>query len=308
MSTAQTGAGPVVVGFDGSGEARRAVRWALTQAKTRARGLVLAYCARDRLPPPGADLVASPLAGAVPEAADEAAAVEPARRQLGSMAEALHRTEPDLDVRTVVRGGTPEAVLTSVADETDAAMIVLGESHTGVFTRAMLGSTEAEVTKTAGRPVIVVRGEESAPGGPVVLGTDGSEQSSAAAAFAFDFAARHGLAVHAVHVARIPVWGPTSEPLLGGPILDPAPAAPQEISDELVDRQLKPLRERFPEVAVEVVHGIGPTGQALTGQSSDAALLVLGRSEHGPLRRLLLGSISDDALHHARCPVAVVRA
>ncbi|WP_037306411.1 universal stress protein [Amycolatopsis orientalis] len=308
MSAAQTGAGPVVVGFDGSPEARRAVRWALAEAKNRRCGLVLGYCARDRLPPPGADLVATPLAEAVPEAADEAAAVEPARRQLDAMAETIQRTDPDVDVRTIVRGGTPEAVLTSIADETDAAMIVLGESHAGVFTRAVLGSTEAEVTKAAGRPVIVVRGDEPLPGGPVVLGTDGSEQSSPAAGFAFDFAARHGLAVHAVHVARLPVWGPTSEPLLGGPILDPAPGVPQEISDELIARQLTPWRERYPQVSVEVVHDIGPAGQALTGQSTDAALLVLGRSDHGALRRLLLGSVSDDALHHARCPVAVVRA
>lgn len=308
MSPAQTRTGPVVTGFDGSPEARRAVRWAIAEATALDRGLVLAYCTRDHLPPPGADLVAAPMAAlVVPAAADEADAVEAARRQLASMAEAIRRTDPDLDVRTVVRGGTPDAVLTAVADETDAAMIVLGESHTGVFTRAVLGSTESGVTRAAGRPVVVVRGEEPGPSGPVVLGTDGSEQSMPAAGFAFDFAARHGLAVHAVHVARIPVWGPAAEPLLGGPVLDPAPGIPQEIADELVDRQLKPWQERYPEVSVRIVHGIGPTGQALTVQSTEAALLVLGRSDRGALKRLLLGSVSDDALHHAHCPVAVVR-
>ncbi|MEU3624545.1 universal stress protein UspA [Amycolatopsis coloradensis] len=307
MSPEQTGSGPVVTGFDGSPEARRAVRWAAAEATKLGRGLVLAYCTRDRLPPPGADPVAAPLAGMVPEAAEDADAVEPARRQLDTMAEALRRTDPDLDVRTVVQGGTPDEVLTSVADETDAVMIVLGESHTGVFTRAVTGSTEAEVTQHAGRPVVVVRGEEPPQGGPVILGTDGTDQSAKAAGFAFAFAARHGLTVHAVHAARIPVWGPVSEPLLGGPVLDPAPPLPQDVVDELVDRQLQPWRERYPEVPVEIVHGVGPTSQALTVQSSEAALLVLGRSDHGSLRRLLLGSVSDDALHHAHCPVAVVR-
>ncbi|WP_346660192.1 universal stress protein [Amycolatopsis sp. QT-25] len=196
----------------------------------------------------------------------------------------------------------------SVADETDAAMIVLGESHTGLFTRAVLGSTESHVTKSAERPVVVVRGDEPPPGGPVVLGTDGSEQSAQAAGFAFDFAARHGLTVHAVHVTRMPLRGPASEPLLGGPVLDPAPGIPPEVADELVARQLEPWRERYPDVSVELVHGVGPAAQALTVQSSEAALLVLGRSEHGDLRRLLLGSVSDEALRHAHCPVAVVRA
>ncbi len=307
MSPTENGTGPVVTGFDGSLEARRAVHWAVSEAKARGRGLVLAYCTRDRLPPPGSDLVAAPLAGVVPEAADDAATVEESQRQLTSMAEAINRLEPDLDVRTVVGGGTPEAVLTSVADETDAAMIVLGESHSGVFTRAVLGSTESEVTREAGRPLVVVRGEGGPSSGPVVLGTDGSEQSAQAAGFAFDFAARHGLEVHAVHVAGIPVWGLAAEPPLGGPVLDPAPSVPEEVADEQIDRQLRPWQERHPDVTVRVVHSTGPTGRALTEQTANAALLVLGRSDHGDLRRLLLGSVSDSALHHAHCPVAVVR-
>ncbi|GAB3726491.1 universal stress protein [Amycolatopsis oliviviridis] len=282
MSADRTLPGPVVTGFDGSPEARRAVGWAAAEAKARGLALFLAY-------------------------AGDPAEVEHAREQLASMTEALERSDPGLDVRTLVRGGTPEQVLTAIAEETDAAMIVLGESHTGLFTRAVLGSTESGVTKTAGRPVVVVRGEEPAPDGPVILGTDGSEQSAQAAGFAFDFASRHGLTVHAVHVARMPIWGPASEPLLGGPVLDPAPGLPQEVADELVARQLKPWQERYPDVSVELVHGVGPAAQALTVQSSEAALLVLGRSDHGDLRRLLLGSISDDALHHAHCPVAVVR-
>ncbi|OXM50172.1 universal stress protein UspA [Amycolatopsis thailandensis] len=283
MSADRTRPGPVVTGFDGSPEAGRAVRWAAAEAKARGLGLVLAH-------------------------AGGAAEAESAQRQLASTVDALGRSDPGLDVRTVVRDDAPEQVLTAVAEETDATMIVLGESHTGIFARAVLGSTESGVTKTAGRPVVVVRGEEPPPDGPVILGTDGSEQSAQAAGFAFDFAARHGLTVHAVHVARMPIWGPASEPLLGGPVLDPAPGLPQEVADELVARQLKPWQERYPDVAVEMVHGIGPAAQALTVQSSEAALLVLGRSDHGDLRRLLLGSISDDALHHAHCPVAVVRA
>ncbi|WP_410598194.1 universal stress protein [Amycolatopsis sp. lyj-90] len=302
MSHAQQGNGPVVTGFDGSPEARRAVAWAVAEAKTRGRGLVLAYCVKDRLPPPGSDPVAAPLTQVVPEAAGE-----PAGRRLQDMAEELQRTDPDLEVRTVERGGTPDEVLVSIADETDAAMIVLGESHTGVFARAVTGSTEAEVTQHAGRPVVVVRGEEPPPDGPVILGADGTEQSAQAAGFAFDFAARHGRVVHAVHAARLSIWGPASEPLLGGPVMDPVQPIPQEIADQLVEQQLKPWRERYPGVPVEIVHGVGPTAQALTVQSSEAALLVLGRSDHGSLRRLLLGSVSDDALHHAHCPVAVVR-
>jgi nucleotide-binding universal stress UspA family protein len=39
----------------------------------------------------------------------------------------------------------------------------------------------------------------------------------------------------------------------------------------------------------------------------DAELIVVGRSEHRQLRRLLLGSVSTSVLHHAHCDVLIVQ-
>lgn len=47
---------------------------------------------------------------------------------------------------------------------------------------------------------------------------------------------------------------------------------------------------------------------ALLGESRDATLLVVGARGLGGFRALLLGSVSEHCLHHATCPVAVVRA
>jgi nucleotide-binding universal stress UspA family protein len=38
-----------------------------------------------------------------------------------------------------------------------------------------------------------------------------------------------------------------------------------------------------------------------------AGLIVVGSRGLGPLRRALMGSVSDSVVRHARCPVLVVR-
>ncbi len=47
--------------------------------------------------------------------------------------------------------------------------------------------------------------------------------------------------------------------------------------------------------------------RALLDAASDADLLVVGPRGRGELRELALGSVTQACLHHARCPVAVVR-
>lgn len=51
----------------------------------------------------------------------------------------------------------------------------------------------------------------------------------------------------------------------------------------------------------------GPTAGLLVEASHHADLLVTGARRHGEGRHgMLLGSVTQALLHHARCPVAVV--
>jgi nucleotide-binding universal stress UspA family protein len=50
----------------------------------------------------------------------------------------------------------------------------------------------------------------------------------------------------------------------------------------------------------------GETTAALVESSAHVDLLVLGSRGYGPLKRVLLGSVSRAAVNDARCPVLIV--
>jgi nucleotide-binding universal stress UspA family protein len=50
----------------------------------------------------------------------------------------------------------------------------------------------------------------------------------------------------------------------------------------------------------------GPAAEALLRDAAGADLIVVGNRGQGELKSLLLGSVSQQVLHYASCPVLVV--
>ncbi len=67
------------------------------------------------------------------------------------------------------------------------------------------------------------------------------------------------------------------------------------------------LGEKYPDVTVHRELVRGRVRHSLIEASADAGLVVVGARGHGGFTGLLLGSVSQALLHHAHCPVAVVR-
>jgi nucleotide-binding universal stress UspA family protein len=73
---------------------------------------------------------------------------------------------------------------------------------------------------------------------------------------------------------------------------------------EFVDKVANDIGETAPEITIEVV--TGDPAEELVRASRDADLLVVGGRGSGGFRRLMMGSVSSEVMHHAASPVTVV--
>jgi nucleotide-binding universal stress UspA family protein len=140
----------------------------------------------------------------------------------------------------------------------------------------------------------------------IIVGVDGSDHSRRALAWAMREAVKHHLplTVMSIHppLARPATsiyWGVRSYPENS---FDPelARAAVQEFVDKVAGE----IGEA-PEITVSI--GTGDAAEELVKASNDADLLVVGSRGEGGFARLLMGSVSSQVVHHASCPVVVVR-
>lgn len=203
-----------------------------------------------------------------------------------------------------------------------ARTLVLGSRGRGGFASLLLGSVSRACTSQAVCPVVVVphaaraaNVAADAPDARVLLGLNPAETSDETVEFAFRYAAEHGLRLTALTasldpVAALPLFGApmAGAPVTGFPPEDPAPFI-REIERAQHER-LEPFTTgAYARVAVDSVVGPGDAAGQLVAQSETAALLVVGR--HRTRRHtesLLMGSVANASLLHARCPVAVVPA
>lgn len=139
----------------------------------------------------------------------------------------------------------------------------------------------------------------------IVVGIDGSEHSRRALEWAVREAAlrRAPLTVLTVHQAVADYWGAASFP-------EDAALAKQalEAAEAETDRALKAIGEAPKPSAVTVKATTGLPAEELLHAADGADILVVGSRGAGGFRRLLMGSVSTQVTHHARCPVVVIPA
>ncbi|MFB8754578.1 universal stress protein [Streptomyces nigra] len=282
----------ITVGLDGSPESLAAARWAADEAEKRKLTLRLLHAWPMLAPEPAR----------VPSEIDQNYW---AKRLVHTAQAELQAHHPSLSVVGNLVADDAQQALLQAASESE--MIVLGSRGLESVESYFLGDVSMPVVARAERPVVMVRAEAPeaatppAPASRVVVALKLNGSSEDLLDFAFHSASARGLPLLAVHGRNVPLharlpWG-----------------ADHEVTEEMtrdardaLRTALRPWHEKYPQVDVAESIRLANPSQVLVQAAADAALLVVGRRAHRHGLAPHLGPVAQAAIHHGRCPVAVV--
>lgn len=287
---------PVVVGIDGSRAALDAARWAAGAAVRLGAPLLLAHTYPDEATfYNGTAMMID--AQFIQELREDG------NTMLDAATAAALQDHPGLAVERDVRSGTAASHLIELSRA--ARIVAVGAQGAGAVTDYLLGSTVLRTVNHAHSPVAVVRGEPapaSPDARPIVVGVDGSQVSEKAVEEAFALASAFGVGLDAVHA-----WSGEKQHGLAHASKYVDWAVYEEEEKAVVSECLAGIRDEYPDVPVTEVTTQGASADVLLRHAATAQLLVVGSHGRGKVMGALLGSVSQNLIHHAPCPVLVCR-
>ena len=190
---------------------------------------------------------------------------------------------------TVLREGeTPHQLIADEAAEKQADMIVIGRRGRSGVMKVLMGSTAAKVIGHAPCKVLVVPRAARIEGRNILVATDGSAHSLAAAAEAIGIAKRCGGSIITLSTVYVPENLEEAKANVS--------AVVEMARKEGVSAEALTPPGRSHEVIVETAGGRG------------VDLIVMGTYGKTGLKKILMGSSTEKVIGHAHCAVLVVRA
>ncbi len=199
--------------------------------------------------------------------------------------------------------GKPAQTLVELSNT--ARMIVLGHTTTSELQSMFARSDVVHTANHARCPVVSWRGEpgpSELDGQPIVVGVDGSSLSTNAIDHAFEIADKVGAPLTAVHT-----WTEQSTLTYGeGSRFTDWEAYQQHRTAELAE-SLAGHREKHPDVDISYSVERGKPDVLLLEHSAHAQLVVVGSHGRSTIASALIGSTSQNLIHHSMCPVLICR-
>lgn len=287
---------PLVVGYDGSDGAEKAVRWAAAAAAHAGAPLVVLHAA-DRIQyahDAGVGIW------------DPTKALESSRKAAEAGARIAREQASGLEA--TARGSLlgPRQALDEAS--AGAAGVVVGTRGLGRVRSTLLGATAYGVTGHARCPVTVVPSSARLPGpdAPVVVGVDGSVSAERAAESGAQQAAAWGARLHLMTCWKKADKDPWGIDPAGFDSEEDAAKAFEEAALKIADEAKARVVEQHPDLEVTTSAPSGRADEALLDASSEAGLLVVGTRGGGGWLSSEHGSTSRNLLHLSKVAVQIV--
>jgi nucleotide-binding universal stress UspA family protein len=202
-------------------------------------------------------------------------------------------------IKTVCEEGEIHERIVDLADAENCDVIVMGRRGLRPVERMLVGVVTARVIGHTQRDVLVVPNGTKVGWKTIVLATDGSKYSAAAAERAISFAKAYGGELRILSVADVPPE-----------FYAEAPEAVEDLVRKAKGFVAAVKKQADAEgVRADTFVGEAEAYQAVNNLALEqkADMIVLGSHGRTGLRRLLMGSVTEKVIGYAPCPVLVVK-
>jgi nucleotide-binding universal stress UspA family protein len=278
---------PIVVGINGSAGSEAAMAWSLNRAARLKLPVIAMHAVDDRW--------------IAQEFQYHEMIKESALQLLRQVQQDAALRAPGVDVEIQLRHGGTGLALKEMSR--DASMLVIGSHDSYWADGGPMTDRALQIVTASDCPVAVI----PHPPGPerrgVVVGVDGSEESSQAVALAAAEADREGDELTAVLAFRHPArW------IQRGLPSSRLAEVMEEEEKVVLAESVAGLGDRYPDLVVhQRLEGDTDPAKALVEIAADARMLVIGSRGRGGFSRLLLGSTAHAVLTRVPCPTVVTR-
>lgn len=200
-------------------------------------------------------------------------------------------SEYQIDVNSVVRTGSPNSVITDVAEELKASLVVMGTHGYGPLDSIVIGSVALRVLTKGICPTMAIGAESAIHYKKVMIPMTASGNSRQKVNYAIQFAAAFGAELHVVGLINT------------------------DDSSEInaVELVIKQVKERAAEKGVNVstrmVTSYKNRAEATIEECNNAGadVLIIMTDQNAEFSSIYLGPYTQQILHHSKIPVIAIK-
>ena len=227
----------------------------------------------------------------------------------------------EIKFQGVILKGEPHKEIIEFARRAKADLIVMGKRGLGLMDRIFIGSTTLKVLRESKIPILSVKKKDEENGRirNILVPLDVSEKVDSAVTYAIGLARKLNAKISIVYVFRldayayqIPSGAASASPFEIPPSVFGVFEDLAKTSSDKLEERVEGIKVQYNasglEINAEVVQAMNPSVAIVDYASGkDIDLIVINTHARKGMRRLFLGSVTEQIIREANCPVLVLR-